>query len=719
MVDQPTNSTIDLNRSRLKLRDGLIFVPHKYHDATFYHVESPSGFYRIGYAEYLFISLLDGETSFAEALAVSSQQLGPNALTSDQAMQTYLWILKSDLGHLNDQPAGLDNNANDARERAAGFLNGLNPFWLKVPLGCPDHLLTLVIRWLGWIFSPTATVIGSLIILIASGAAAIHWDQVKVCSDVIFTPSNWLWLGVTWFGLKFVHELAHAIACKRYGCEIGQVGIVFVLFAPMAYIDVTSSWRLASKWQRIKIASAGIFIELIIAALATLACLRWGAGSNSYLLYNLMIMASISTIVFNANPLMRFDGYFILSDLMEIPNLYQESAKSVRNQVRRFFFGRSTGPQQNATGSSIFVSVYGWLAIVWRAVICFSLAVLASTLFHGAGIILAAVGVVLWYGRPTVQIFSMLRDQYTQCRASFRRAMCAGSAVAIVAAIILLWMPTPFGVTVPGIVEIADSVHVRTVSDGFVNDVLVRDGQSVKAGDVLVVLQNKDVSNIYQGLQIEIAQTRLRRRFLLDTHQIALAQVEDRNRISLEEKLIDARRRYEGLTVRAPTSGTIFRRSLDQIRGTYVEEGETLMSIGNENSKEVVMSVSQRDFDSVVPYLGEPIHLRVGTSARIPGRLTRLEPRASTELPHAAMSATEGGSLAVVSASRTNEPRVILTESRFRGVVSIADEFADSVFCGQRGTALVGWRRQGLAAWSYQNARSWLDDKLDSANRVN
>jgi putative peptide zinc metalloprotease protein len=596
-------------------------------------------------------------------------------------------------------------------------MNCLNPFWLKLPLGCPDHLVTWLGRWLGWLFSPAATILGVLFILSAVGAIAIHWDRVKVASDVVFSPSNWFWMGLTWFGLKLVHEFAHATACKRNGIEVGQVGLVFVLFAPMAYVDVTASWRLPSKWQRIQIAAAGMYVELLIAAVATFAWLQLDSEPVCYLLYNLMIMASLSTLVFNANPLMRFDGYFILSDLLAIPNLYQEGSKLVGRQTRRFFYGDVSGEPQKLGGPTWLLAVYGWLTTVWRAVVCVSLVVVASTLFHGAGVAIAAVGVVSWYGRPLFEIVGEMRNQYAQCRAAFRRAVCLGSAVAIAVVSLLCWMPAPVRVSVPGIVEFADVVQLRSTTSGFIEEVLVSDGQRVNAGDVLMVLRNDDVSNIYHGLQLEIEQSRLRHRIGLDRHDIAAAQVENRNRLSLEEKLVEARRRFEGLTVRAPISGTAIRRSLDQTLGTYVAEGETLLSVGNQDSKELVVSVAQSDFDTVVPFVGKRVHVRVGSNDRFAATLTRLEPRASSELPHAALAATEGGSLAVRNSTDSGENHPVLTESRFRGVVSIPTDSTDLLFGGQRGTAIVGWRQNGLAEWCYVNVQTWLDKKLRTASR--
>ena len=336
-------STCDLLTCRLRLSDELVFAPQEHAGATCYHIEVPSQgqFFRVGYPEYVLLSLLDGRTTLAQALTLSVRALGAKALSQTQALEVAVWLMENGLARLaHDTQAG-QRSSEPSPRGAAGVLRHLNPFWLRLPVLHPDRLLTWLVPLVGWLFSPLLTVVGVLLIGAGVVVAATDWERFIASSHLIFSPGNWLSMGLAWMGLKAVHELAHALACKRYGGHVREAGLVLILFAPAAFVDVTTSWRFPSKWQRIHVAAAGMYVELVLAALAVMAWSRVDSVLLRHLLFNVILMASFSTLVFNANPLMRFDGYYILADLLEIPNLASESARFVQYLGARVFFGRA------------------------------------------------------------------------------------------------------------------------------------------------------------------------------------------------------------------------------------------------------------------------------------------------------------------------------------------------------------------------------------------
>ena len=184
----------------------------------------------------------------------------------------------------------------------------------------PDRWLSKLSPHTNWLFSAPMTALGMLLITAGMIVAIVRWNELVDSSQLVFARNNWLLMGVAWLVLKVAHELAHALACKRQGGEVREAGLVFVLFAPAAYVNVTSAWRFPCKWQRVHVAAAGMYVELVLAALAVMAWNHVDSIVLRHLLFNIILMASFTTLVFNANPLMRFDGYYILSDLLEIPN---------------------------------------------------------------------------------------------------------------------------------------------------------------------------------------------------------------------------------------------------------------------------------------------------------------------------------------------------------------------------------------------------------------
>lgn len=710
-------ATTNLNCTRMQLCDDLRITPQVHQGQTYFQVEVPSRtvFYRVGYAEYVFISLLDGATSFNEALAVTSQRLGPDALSTQQASTIYHWLLENELGTIDPFEALVPCARKPNRTSIP------NPFWLRIPFGCPDKIVQRIQPAFAWLFSPTATLLGIVLLMLGTFGVACNWDRFLADSANVFSPRNWFWMSLTWVLLKIVHEVAHAVCCRRYGGEVKDCGMVFVLFAPLAYVDVTSSWRFTSKWSRIHVALAGIYMELLVAAGCAIAWHIVDAKFASHMLYNVIFMASVSTLLFNANPLMKFDGYFVLADLLEIPNLYTESNQAVRRQLKHWFFAEKPSEPHTTHRLQSVIIAYGWASALWRVLICVSLAIAASVLLHGAGIALAISAVAVWILKPVISMLRLLRAKWETQPHQFGRALAVSAGLMIVAIAVLGYVPSPSRVNAPGIVEFKQAHRVRSLTGGFVDQIHVRDGEDVEAGQLLLTLRNEEISRLYQDLILAIRQAEVRRQMASDEHDVAKAQVAQREIVALEEQLVEARRRFESLMVTAPVSGKVVQRSLAQNLGVFFDEGEELLSISNENSKEMIVSVSQHDFDSAMPRVDQQVHVRLGALPRFTARLARLEPRASTELTHEALSAIEGGPLEVVEhrAQDSDDPQAELTEPRFKAVIEIPAEQTAAVFSGQRGVALLGNRNESLGLSVYRIVSEWIEKKKELVSKQN
>ena len=281
---------------------------------------------------------------------------------------------------------------------------------MKIPLPHSERWMNTAAKTFRPIFD-SRVVLPSLLLIVAAAVILFsRWNEFVSSSVNIFHPSNWLWLLGTWVVLKMIHELAHAIACERQGGTVRESGIVFILFAPLAYVDVTSCWRMNSRWSRIVVSSAGMYVELVIAAAAVFAWTLIDAPQTRFLLHNLVFAAGLSTLLFNANVLMRFDGYFILADLIEVPNLYSEASSAVRRLAKRIVTGEETSGGSLGGWRRHFVLGYGLAAFFWRVMICVSLGIAASTMFAGAGVVIAAFGIVMWLGRPLTQLVRFASD---------------------------------------------------------------------------------------------------------------------------------------------------------------------------------------------------------------------------------------------------------------------------------------------------------------------
>lgn len=681
----------DLEASRAKRIDELIFVPQRGRSATHYHIEIPSAgkFFRVGWAEYAFLSLLDGENTFAQAVTRMVRALGPEALSRQQALRVYTWALDNGLIRLCE--AGKVAAA-ATRPKSGGWGEQLarwNPLWIKIPLGNPDRLLTGTTPWLGWLFTPAMTVAGVLLFAVAGSFVLADWNRFRGSASEILSPDNWVWLGVAWVVLKVCHETAHGLVAKRYRGEVRETGLILAFLAPTAYVDVTSCWRFSSKWQRIHVAVAGMYVEMLLAAVA--AC-WWSVTTHeltSHVLHNVVVMASVTTVLFNANPLMRLDGYYILSDWLDLPNLATDGDLAWRRMLRGVFWGAKSERVETLGWRRWFVPCYGIAACGWRAMVTMTLLATAWHWAAGAGVVVCIVAAAAWFAQPLWRVVRDCHAAYWESPVMLFRAAGIALLGVVVVSAAWNWLPWPGIAASPGVVEYGRNGLVRSRTDGFVRVVHVLDGQHVRAGDVLLELENQELTNECAAVALEMQQLAVRRRVAQDQRDASELQVLQRYELAMEERWSELCRRRDALHIRAPVDGLIVGRRLAELLGTYVREGEELLAIGQDDQKEFVLSLPQEQVEQARQRLGQPIPLRIGLRTRVWGTLERIEPRATRELPHAALGAHTGGPLAVeASDDDPGDPRLV--EPRFRAIVALSATEAKQVSCGEVGRAMFG-----------------------------
>ena len=704
-------ATRELDRTRLKLRDDVIVRPIPSAEIASYQLEDPTAvkFYRVGRAEYVLISLLDGRTSLVEAVTVSSRTLGNEAFTEQEATSICLWLVETGLATPTEGTIASTN------EKPTAISSFFNPFWMKLPLLRPERLLDWLLPWTRWFFTGPAMLATAALWLAAGIVLTGRAEEFWADSRQVFSSSNWLLLAVVWIGLKVVHEFGHGLCCRYYGGRVTEMGVVFVLFAPMAYVDVTSSWSFRSRWQRMHVAGAGILVELTIAAIAALCWTQATTPFARHLLHNVIVSASLTTLIFNINPLMRFDGYFLFEDLLDLPNLGTTASRWQQSRTARFFYGdQRTVPLPSGMQGHV-IRVYALLSWTWRTIVSASLLTGAAVMFRGAGLAIAVGAMVLWYVKPVFDLIVSLVQRFRRDRLSAVRAVLLGTlSVASIGATVF-WLPSPFQRQAPGIVDFADLQTVRVSSAGFVEQILVTNGQLVEVGTELVRLRNDDLTTKVIDLELAIEQSEARRMGQVNRRELALAQIELRNQQALQEQLIEARSRTDALTIKAPTAGRVLARKLDQQIGNYLKEGTELLIIGDDSCKEVLASVDQRDMEAYSTSHGQVAHLQVRGTGPAASSSLRLEPRASTRLPHPALSAVHGGAVDVVAqASESKDDEgVRLSEPRFLLKAELDATTSSTLFAGQMASAAPLSGRRTIAQQLTGAMRDWARKLVD------
>jgi putative peptide zinc metalloprotease protein len=701
---------------RLRLQDELIFTPQHDGDSTVYHVEYPqfSKFFRIGYAEYIFVSLLDGHTSVAEALSLTARALGPDAFSEQEATAICSWLIDSGLAYMVEPGSETSIGTPARRQQPSKPVNRLNPFWLKIPLFNPDRLLDRILPAVRWIHSGPIIALSLCLFGVAVCALILDWHRFVASANGVFAQSNWLSLAAAWLLLKLIHEFSHAIVCKKHGGEVREMGLILVLFTPMAYVDVTSSWRFRSKWNRIHTAVAGMYVELIVAAFVAILWSRTRSVTMSHLYFNIIFMASLTTLVFNANPLMRFDGYYILSDVLEIPNLYRLGQEYVRNLASGVFLGaRSKTPPMRGVKGAI-IKTYGIAAFTWRILVVVSLTIAASALFRGAGIALAVFGLLAWFGPAGLKLGRHLADELSMNPRRIARLFLTTTALGMLITYCLLELPWPGTITAPGIVSYQDDAIVRCENPGFIQQIHVQDGQYVQQGALLAELRNDVLESEYKDLGLVIEESEAKHRHHIQKKEFPAAQVELQNQNALKKRFAEKKHQLDSLIIRAPLSGRITARNLDTRLSTYLEKGSELLAIGDEERKELRVSVSQDDVDEFSRNRHRSVCCRIRSQKVQQVLLRRITPRATKSPPHEALYATNGGPLAVrqVREPSTEKETFELVTPRFTAFVELPPLMSADVTAGTLGFISLRPRSRSVGATLYQRLHGWIEKKV-------
>jgi putative peptide zinc metalloprotease protein len=709
----------------LKLREDLVFVADLTRDRPGYTVEDPlrGKFFRVGMPEYTVLVQLDGRRSIAEAVGRAAARLGPQALSEHEALALCHWAMESQLA----QPLGGEGTtriaAAAARHERQRVRAMANPLCARIPLIDPDWLLSRILPWCGWVFAWPALAVWIGMVGYALYLAGSGYARIESSAAVILDRDNWLRLAAAWVLLKVLHETAHGLACKRYGGTVGTAGMTFLFFMPLAYVDVTSSWRFRSKWQRIATAAAGIYAELFVASIATVVWATSSPGTLQTMALNVALTAGASTLVFNANPLVRFDGYFILSDLLDLPNLYSCSQQWMADFVQTHVLGRETATPAWPQTKAWIIRVYAVAALAWRALFFLTLALgLIGTLGH-LGMVLAALLLSFAWGVPVVRTVRRLSQMAAGKLMNVRRVTISMTVTGVALVIICAILTRPGRVAAPAVVEYAPLSIVRAAAPGFVDEILVASGDAVVPGQPIAVLQNDELKAELADLELAQSESLAKSRMLLQARELAKLQVEAADHTAIEKKIAELKTRVASLTVRAAVAGRVCARNLDALRGRYLQAGDEIAVLGSEEAKELLVAVPQDDVELFENHLSVgKVHARTASGDCVYARLTSIDPRGSSELLHAALSATVGGPLAVKPAARAEEAaeklehKCELISPVFQGKAALTADDGRWLCAGQLVTVSFRTEEETIAIRIYRGIQRWIGRILQASH---
>ncbi len=516
----------------IRMRPDLQFEKQTHQGELFFVVKDPvaMAYYRLRESQYAFLQLLDGVSTPAMIRRKFLAQFPFMQLKMPelQAMLTMLHQLGLVLSDSPGQGEELLKRSDSRFWKKIGSTL-LSVLWVKLPGIDPDKFLTWAHPGVGWIFSRTAVFAASGLMLAALLLLLTHLEEFYgrlPAAGEFFTARNAIWIMAALAGAKVLHEFGHAFACKHFGGECHQIGVMFLVFTPCMYCDTSDSWMVPSRWKRAAIGAAGMYVELILASISVFVWWNTAPGFIHYMALNVMFICSVSTLVFNVNPLLRYDGYYILSDLIEVPNLNQKARDMLMGFLKKYCLGLpwkpgySTPPRMRL----LFV-IYAVSSTVYRWFITIAIIWFLSDVFEPYG--LKPVGYVLIAFTVAGVILSPLWGVIKFLRTPGKaRQVNKGLFVTVVlVAVVVVWLvmliPVPHRIITGVVLQPHDAERIYVTVKGELTSIDVEAGDVVVAGQPLATLVNKE-------LEIEIEKNSGRRQRLETQLQMLRNQVGDR-----------------------------------------------------------------------------------------------------------------------------------------------------------------------------------------------
>lgn len=615
------------------LRRDLLVTQQLFEGRTYYVTKDPISlqYFRMTAEDYYLATLFDGRRTFGKIrdlyvgrfphvlLDYSREDLNERVLrfANDLALLQFLSVQGMRLKTRMD--------AAKARKKTTGGMYQLanKIFFFRRSIFDPDRLFGAMAKPIGWVWTKTTLWISVAIVLLGVVVFLRHTDRLASALGHLFTLQNVVLMILTTFVIKSIHELGHGLTCKHFGGEVHEIGVMFLIFQPYFFVNISDSWTMPERKHRILISSAGIYVELIFAAFATFFWAIVQPGALRDFLFNVIFIASVSTIIFNANPLMRFDGYYIMMDLLEVPNLQAKSRALIQKHVNKLLFG--SGAQKNDPMARMplpkkrfwlfyIYAVASWLYgyFIIYSLIIFMKPHLEPLGLEGLADWFSALALTSWVLLPFIGYFKKLeltREDWNRGGRLRRLSLIGAIAFGIFGA--ACFFPVTLTIERRGIAEAANPEHVRPQVSGFVEQILVASGETVKPGLPIATLSNRELKA--ERMRVE---TRLRiaeagiQRALGENKPAELKQAQN-IKAAYQAKFEEAERDVRELNLVAHIPGVIVTRHLDRKKGQLIKSGELFCEIAALDRIRVKIALSEKQ----VRYVGRGQKVALKTPA--------------------------------------------------------------------------------------------------------
>ncbi|MCL2893167.1 HlyD family efflux transporter periplasmic adaptor subunit [Brenneria tiliae] len=657
MQGLPASAINNMNQSpapRLSpLRDELILHagPANRDGSPSWTLEDPlrGMFFRIGWAEMAMLSHWSlGE---AEKIVAAVRRTSPLNIDDGEVAHFSRFLQANNLTRAAGDEALAQFGRQLAQSRVSLWRKLLkNYLFFRIPLWHPDRFLQRTLPWVAPFFSRfflNLTLIAALLGLFLAGR---QWETFKHTFLHFFTLEGAALAGLTLCFTKVLHELGHAYTCKRFGAKVAAMGVAFLVMMPVLYTDTSGSWKLTRRRERMAIGAAGMATELTLAAWATLAWSFLPDGMLRSAAFMLATTTWIMTLAINLSPLMRFDGYFLLSDWLQMPNLQNRGFAMARWKLREWLFGLGDEPpepfprwlRRTLVGYSFCVWIYRFFLFTGIAILVYHMA------FKLLGMLLFAVEIGYFVVMPVV---NEVRE-WSKRRKDYRmnRNMLVTLTLSAIL-LLLLTLPWQRGVYAPALLRAEGQSSLYMPLPAMINSIDVQVGQPVRAGDVLFTLSADALLHERRQLERQIATLNWQGAFQVFNKEAAAEhQRVKQERDAALQKLSVLQRQSAQLTVRAPIDGVVADIAAPLAAGEWLAQGEWLAVIAKPGGGLVEAFVAEKDWQRLKTGGQGHFYPRDVGSPALPATIVDIDHTATRDLSAVPeLASTYGGDIATLS----------------------------------------------------------------------
>jgi putative peptide zinc metalloprotease protein len=614
--------------------------------------------HRFSAKAYQLIGLMNGNRSIDQIWNKVSDQLGDYAPTQSEVIELLGQLHTADLLQTDISADTQELFQRQTQQKTQKLKQKLHsPLAQKFALWDPDSFLQRHLPKVRWLYNWPVVILGLAIIVSGTMTAAMHWQELT--SNVIansLSPYNLIMMVLLYPVIKLLHEFGHAFTTKMEGGEVHEMGIMFLVFMPIPYVNVSSASTFRSKYRRILVGVAGIAVELFLSALALFLWLSVEPGIIKDIAFNILLIGGVSSLFFNGNPLLKYDGYYILADAISIPNLYQRSLRYLAYLCQKYLFGiKNLTSPANAPGEAGWFIVYSISSFIYRTALLWVIILMITEKFFIIGVLLA-----LWlvFSQLILPVFKGIRfiisSPYLQQQRS--RAIGVSSISLVFLAIIFGIVPLPSYTRSEGIIWLPEEAQIRAETDGFAGSLQAKSTSYISENSPIVEIVTASLDTEVEVLKAKLTELKTKFRSEWSKNQVLAAIIKGEIK-AVNAELNHASQKQQAMLVKSKKNGTLIIPEANDVPGKYIHKGELIGYVLDDSLPTVRAVVTQDNIGQVRKHIAAvEIRLVNQLSQIIPAKITRIAPKATNYLPSAALASTGGGKIAVI-ANHPDEPK--------------------------------------------------------------